>query len=42
MCCRKGRISKGWVEDLVNYIDVGLTYYSTKNMNAFVDYKSTS
>ncbi len=26
-------------EDLVNYIDVGLTYYFNKNMNAFVDYK---
>ncbi|HBY5456320.1 TPA: phosphoporin PhoE, partial [Klebsiella pneumoniae] len=25
--------------DLVNYIDVGLTYYFNKNMNAFVDYK---
>ncbi|WP_142501819.1 phosphoporin PhoE [Klebsiella sp. 2680] len=26
-------------EDLVNYIDVGMTYYFNKNMNAFVDYK---
>lgn len=26
-------------EDLVNYIDVGVTYYFNKNMNAFVDYK---
>ena len=26
-------------EDLVNYIDVGATYYFNKNMSAFVDYK---
>ncbi len=26
-------------EDLVNYIDVGATYYFNKNMPAFVDYK---
>jgi len=26
-------------EDLVNYIDVGATYYFNKNMNAYVDYK---
>ncbi|EEZ4303839.1 phosphoporin PhoE, partial [Escherichia coli] len=24
---------------LVNYIDVGATYYFNKNMSAFVDYK---
>ncbi|EGJ6247269.1 phosphoporin PhoE, partial [Escherichia coli] len=26
-------------EDLVNYVDVGATYYFNKNMSAFVDYK---
>ncbi|MBN0379238.1 porin, partial [Pseudomonas aeruginosa] len=26
-------------EDLVNYIDVGLTYYFNKNMSTYVDYK---
>jgi outer membrane pore protein E len=26
-------------EDLVKYIDVGATYYFSKNMSAFVDYK---
>ncbi|EKE4264456.1 porin, partial [Escherichia coli] len=26
-------------EELVNYIDVGATYYFNKNMSAFVDYK---
>ena len=26
-------------EDLVNYIDLGATYYFNKNMSAFVDYK---
>lgn len=26
-------------EDIVNYIDVGATYYFNKNMSAFVDYK---
>lgn len=26
-------------ENLVNYIDVGATYYFNKNMSAFVDYK---
>ncbi|EPQ9488580.1 porin, partial [Escherichia coli] len=26
-------------EDLVNYIDIGATYYFNKNMSAFVDYK---
>jgi outer membrane pore protein E len=26
-------------EDLVNYIDVGVTYYFNKNMSAMVDYK---
>ncbi|WP_130099240.1 phosphoporin PhoE [Siccibacter turicensis] len=26
-------------EDLVNYIDVGMTYYFNKNMSAMVDYK---
>ncbi len=26
-------------EDLVNYIDVGATYYFNKNMSAFVDYR---
>ncbi|EPE1215962.1 porin, partial [Escherichia coli] len=26
-------------EDLVNYIDVGATYYFNKNMSVFVDYK---
>ncbi|EIX1536243.1 porin, partial [Cronobacter sakazakii] len=26
-------------QDLVNYIDVGATYYFNKNMSAFVDYK---
>ncbi|MCF3881874.1 porin, partial [Salmonella enterica] len=25
-------------EDVVNYIDVGATYYFNKNMSAFVDY----
>ncbi len=40
MLLSKGKDIEGvGSEDLVNYIDVGLTYYFNKNMNAFVDYK---
>ena len=36
----KGKDIEGFGdEDLVNYIDVGATYYFNKNMSAFVDYK---
>ncbi len=36
----KGKDNEGiGDEDLVNYIDVGATYYFNKNMSAFVDYK---
>ncbi|UYU32719.1 phosphoporin PhoE [Siccibacter colletis] len=37
----KGKDIEGGVgnEDLVNYIDVGVTYYFNKNMSAMVDYK---
>ena len=37
----KGKDIEGGIgnEDLVNYIDVGMTYYFNKNMNTFVDYK---
>lgn len=40
MCCLKGKDIEGvGNEDLVNYIDLGATYYFNKNMSAFVDYK---